>query len=146
MVLQYLYIIKGWCVLSKMYCFWKHSYQKRRAMFLLTGLNRPHLCACHKAGIGFPTLYVVVSFLVQWVQLRWGCVHFVDIGVINDHHCLNFPFIIECLYKKTLLQCCCCLTVIPWVPLDDQCMLILPEHLISQPPPPICVRFVLINL
>ena len=35
-------------------------------------------------------------FCVQWVQLRWEViVNFVDIGGINDHHCLNFLFIIK---------------------------------------------------
>ena len=35
------------------------------------------------------------SFYVQWVQLRWQIiVHFVDMFSIDDHHCLNFLFII----------------------------------------------------
>jgi hypothetical protein len=39
--------------------------------------------------------YVLWSFFcVQWVQLRWEViVCFVDIGGIDDHQCLNFPFI-----------------------------------------------------
>ena len=33
---------------------------------------------------------------VQWVQLKWEViVRFVDIDGIDDHHCLNFLFIIE---------------------------------------------------
>ena len=40
-------------------------------------------------------------FCVQWVQLRWEVtVHFVDIGEIIDHHCLNFLFII--LYPSSV--------------------------------------------
>ena len=35
------------------------------------------------------------SFCVQWVQLRWEIiVRFIDIFRIDDHHCLNFLFII----------------------------------------------------
>jgi hypothetical protein len=31
---------------------------------------------------------------VQWIQLRWEViVRFVDIGEIDNHHCLNFLFI-----------------------------------------------------
>ena len=34
-------------------------------------------------------------FCVQWGQVRWEVfVWFVDIGGIDDHHCLNFLFII----------------------------------------------------
>jgi hypothetical protein len=34
-------------------------------------------------------------FCVQWLQLRWEViVRFVDISWIDDHHCLNFLFII----------------------------------------------------
>jgi hypothetical protein len=33
-------------------------------------------------------------FCILWVQLRWELiVRFVDIGGIDDHHCLNFLFI-----------------------------------------------------
>jgi hypothetical protein len=35
------------------------------------------------------------SNLFVWVQLRWEVIiHFVDNGGIDDHHCLNFLFII----------------------------------------------------
>jgi hypothetical protein len=38
---------------------------------------------------------VNIHFCVQWFQLRWEAIaHFVDIGWLDDHHCLNFLFII----------------------------------------------------
>jgi hypothetical protein len=41
---------------------------------------------------GFPTLYVVVFFM--FTDLRSEViVYFVDIGGIDDHHCLRFHFI-----------------------------------------------------
>ena len=50
-------------------------------------------CTCPKPGSGFPMSYVMV-FCVQRVQLRWEMiVRFVDIGGIDDYHCLNFLFI-----------------------------------------------------
>ena len=55
----------------------------------------PHFCACPKPGPGFQTFNVVVFFSVHWVQLWWEViVCFVDIGGSDDHHCLNFLFII----------------------------------------------------
>jgi hypothetical protein len=75
----------------------------------ITVLTLPHFCAC-------PMLYVMVfklrggcSFCWYWwpplfklffffafSELRWEViVHFVAIGGIIDHHCLNFLFIIN---------------------------------------------------
>jgi hypothetical protein len=50
-----------------------------------------HLCACPKTGAGFPTSYVVVSDVMLGRELIVRCV---DIGGIDDHHYLNFLFII----------------------------------------------------
>jgi hypothetical protein len=34
--------------------------------------------------------HMMCSFCIQWVQLRWEVlVRFVDIGGIDDHHCLK---------------------------------------------------------
>jgi hypothetical protein len=45
--------------------------------------------------------HVVVFFCVQLIQLRWeGIVCFVDIGGIDDHHCLNFLFIMYMYWQK----------------------------------------------
>jgi len=49
----------------------------------LTGLILP--------GSEFPKPYMVV-FLFQWFEEVLA--HFVDIGGIDGHHCLNFLFII----------------------------------------------------
>ena len=69
------------------------QFQDRRVGIPLTSINPLHFCACTKPGPRFPKSYVV-AFCVQWVQLRWEViVHFVDIGGIDDHHCLNFLFL-----------------------------------------------------
>jgi hypothetical protein len=49
-------------------------------------LTPTHFCDCLKPGRGFPTSYIVVFF-----------VKFVDIGGMDDHHCLTFLFI-TCVY------------------------------------------------
>ena len=50
-------------------------------------------CTCPKPGLGLPMSYVMV-FCVQQVQLRCEMiVRFVDIGGIDDYHCLIFLFI-----------------------------------------------------
>ena len=67
----------------------------------------PHYCTYPEPGPGFPTLLYlswtfhqlsyVVFFIYFWLlfnDLRWEVVHFVDIGLIVDHQCLNFLFII----------------------------------------------------
>jgi len=52
-----------------------------------------YLCLS-QAGFGFQTPYVVV-FIFVFGGLRWEVVvHFVDIGGIVHHHCLNCLFII----------------------------------------------------
>jgi hypothetical protein len=57
----------------------------------LDGSTLPHFCACPKPGPGLPTSYVVVFVVLN--DLRWEVIiHFVDIGGIADHHCLNFHF------------------------------------------------------
>jgi hypothetical protein len=56
----------------------------------LTSLTLPHFCSCPKPGPGFPTSCCGVFCF----QLRWKVIgHFVEIGGIDDHHCLNFLFI-----------------------------------------------------
>ena len=58
-------------------------------MITLTGLTPPQICACSKAGFGFPMSYVVVLFMSH--DLMWEViVRFVDIGRIADHNGLNF--------------------------------------------------------
>jgi hypothetical protein len=52
----------------------------------LTGLTPPHFCAYTKPEPGFPTWFFCVFIHLR----REVIVHFVDIGVIVDHHCLNF--------------------------------------------------------
>ena len=88
------------------------SYQEGWVVILLTGLTPPHFCACPKPGHGFPTSYVVV--FVVFSNFRWEVivrreviVRFVDIGGIDDHHCLNFLFIKLkfCIKIKWLTDC-----------------------------------------
>jgi hypothetical protein len=76
-----------------MYCRWRFSYQEGRLGIPLNRFNPPHFCACPKQGPGFPTSHVMV-FLCSVI------VHFVDIGGIDDHHCLNFLFITSCFSAK----------------------------------------------
>ena len=54
--------------------------------------NPTFFSACHKPGPDFPTSYVVVFFMICELR-REVVVHFVDIGGIVDHRCLNFLFI-----------------------------------------------------
>ena len=42
------------------------SYQKGRVGIPLTGLSPPHFCACPNPGPGYPTSYVVVSFVFRY--------------------------------------------------------------------------------
>jgi hypothetical protein len=67
----------------------RSSYQQKRVGIPLTNLTLPHFCACPKPGPGFPTSH---HGLLSSVRIRGDC--FVDIGGIDDHHCLNFFFII----------------------------------------------------
>ena len=60
----------------------------------------------------FPTSYVVVFFMFN--ELRWDViVHFVDIGGIVHHHCLNFLFIESLLKPHNKIGICCC-SAKPW--------------------------------
>jgi hypothetical protein len=64
----------------------------------LTGLTPPHLfCVCAKPGrTGFPTSYAVMFFFFAFSDFRREVIaRFVDIGVIDDYHCLNFLFTTE---------------------------------------------------
>ena len=51
----------------------------------LTGLTQPYFRACPNPGPGFPSSYVLVFLMFNYI-----C--FVDIGGIVDHHCLNVLF------------------------------------------------------
>jgi len=50
----------------------------------LTGSTLKNLCACLMPGPKFPSAYVIVYF----------CAHFVVIGGLVEHHCLNILCII----------------------------------------------------
>jgi hypothetical protein len=57
--------------------------------------NPPH----SKLGPGFPMLYANGLFVFS--KLKWEVIaHFVDIGGIDDHHCLNFLFIMKEIKTK----------------------------------------------
>ena len=66
----------------------------------LTSLSMPHFCVCPKSGPGFPTSYVMVFVCAQLAKMRDSC-SFIDIGGIDDHHCLNFLFTI--IFTKTFI-------------------------------------------
>ena len=68
---------------------------KTRVLFQINNLFNPVTCLClSKARTWISN--IPFSFCVQWVQLRWEMIlRFVDIGGIDDHHCLNFLFITE---------------------------------------------------
>jgi hypothetical protein len=75
-----------------MYCRLRSSYQEGSVGIPITCFNPPQFCACPMPRSWFPTSHVMVFC----VQLRWKMiVHFVDIGGIDYHHCLNFLFIIQ---------------------------------------------------
>ena len=62
-------------------------------------LAPPHTCACPKPWSWFPLSDGFGLFCVLLVHLKWDLiVLFVDIGRIDDKHCLNFHFIsqIDC--------------------------------------------------
>ena len=52
---------------------WRSNYQVRRVGIPLTGLTLPQCCAWPKAGPGFPTSYVLISFVVSEFEMRGGC-------------------------------------------------------------------------
>ena len=69
---------------------------RRKGCASINQSNPAIFYTCPKPGPGFPSPYVVVFLCVQWVQLRWEViVHFIDIGGIDDHHCLKILFIIN---------------------------------------------------
>jgi hypothetical protein len=96
-----------------MYCRWRSSYHEVEGGIPLSGLTPSHVYACPKLDPGFPTSYVVVSFLCS-IRWRWWncwsslffvfnqvmlvelliitafCVQSGDVGGIVDHHCLDF--------------------------------------------------------
>ena len=53
---------------------WRPSYQEGRVRIPLICLTPPHLCACPKPGLKFPTSYVVC---VRWITIKgsfcWYC-------------------------------------------------------------------------
>ena len=52
-----------------------------------------------KSRLGFPMSYVGV--LIVFIELRSKMsVPFVDIGGIVDHHCLNFLFVMDIIYRQ----------------------------------------------
>ena len=62
----------------------------------LTGLTPTHVCVCPKPAPGFPMLYVIVFFSVQWFEVRGTVVvRFVDIGAIINHY-----FVLLCEFKR----------------------------------------------
>jgi len=55
----------------------------------LIDFTPPHLCACCSSQDLDFQRHMLWSFCVQWVQLRSEViVRFVDIGGIDDNHCL----------------------------------------------------------
>ena len=52
---------------------WRSSYQEGRVGIPLRGLTLPQWCAWPKAGPGFPTSYVLVSFVVSEFEMRGDC-------------------------------------------------------------------------
>jgi hypothetical protein len=63
------------------YCRWRSSNQEGRVGIPLTGLTRPHFCACLKPEHGFPTSYVG-TVVVYFVFSEIIYVIFVDIDGI----------------------------------------------------------------
>ena len=72
---EFLFIVNIFIICSYMYqyCHWRSNYQEGRIWIWLTHLTLPHLCACPKSGPGFPMLYVVVLFYVQWFEIKGDC-------------------------------------------------------------------------
>jgi hypothetical protein len=74
-----------------MYCCWRSSYQEGRVSI---SLNPATFLCLSQARTWISKVICRGLFCVQWLQLRWEViVGFVDIGGIDDHHCLNFLFI-----------------------------------------------------
>ena len=71
-----------------LYCRWRSGYQNGRVWIPLTGLTTQHFDACPKPGPGFPTSYIVVSFVFSELSLE-VIVRFVDIGEIFNHLFIN---------------------------------------------------------
>ena len=84
-----------------MYCCWRSSYQEGRVSISLN----PTICLClSQARTWISNVICRGLFCVQWVQLRWEViVGFLDIGGIDDHHCLNFLFINNNAHDKIVL-------------------------------------------
>ena len=88
------------------------SNQDMRDGILFTGLAPPHYCVCPKLRPLFPTSYVgIFFFVVQRVQL-YVAECFVDIGGIDDNHCLNVLFIIICTTEFNRCDVHVCHTVL----------------------------------
>ena len=82
------------CSFVHIYFRLKSNYQEGMVKILITGLTPPHFCTYSKTGPWFPTSYVLAFFVFS--ALRWEViVRFIDIGGIDDHHCLNFLFVMR---------------------------------------------------
>jgi hypothetical protein len=64
-----------------LHCHWRSNYPINRVN------TATYLCLSQIRTLDFQS-YLVVFIYVQWFQMKG--VHFVDIGGIVDHHCLNF--------------------------------------------------------
>ena len=77
-----------------MYCHWRSSYQEGGGPINQVNLHT-FLCLS-KARTWISNIIYSGLFCAQCVQIRWEViVHFVDIGGIDDYHCLSFPFICD---------------------------------------------------
>ena len=76
-----------------MHCRWLFI-KRGRVGISLSGFTLPHFYACSKPGLEFPTWYFMM-FYVKFFEVKM----IFDIGKIVDHHCLNFLFIMWCIYS-----------------------------------------------
>jgi hypothetical protein len=56
----------------------------------LKGKSPPHCSACPNTGHGFPTLYVLINFYVQWFEMMTVCFVDYDNGMLWQMWCM-FP-------------------------------------------------------
>ena len=82
-------LLRFFIVCLYMFCRWRFSYQEGRVGIPLADLTLPHLWVCTKPGAGISNFIYRSIFEFRWEVI----IHSIDIGGIDDHHCLNFLFI-----------------------------------------------------
>ena len=81
-------------IISRTSYLWWHDYDFSIVLDPIYRFNPATFLCLSQARTWIFNVICHGNFCVQWVQIKWEMiVRFVDIGGIDDHHCLNFLLI-----------------------------------------------------